>query len=428
MPLQPLGQEQLEDRIVVGGTASGNAIAAALGAGAGLLRIFTHSDGVCAYLGSRVLCPLLKRWPAHQDGRRRPACVGRSRCHRLHMPLGQALADERLLSPDSVSGRIVMLGTCYGFLPASAIIEPVWGHTDALLSLGRVGAVVATWGLSFGDDHDFDPLAEDIDAGLPVGTALARFSRRATARSGRIRQCLLGDPRVRLPNEGHAAQDAPILPAAPAAAESIGGDFLAWLLLLGETALRTPAHRAELAQARRAAGDLGNSLLSHGQRMHILRAIARLGSMPSKLWLSLGCDLRKQHGPAVACGTCHQSVWVFDGHVPVAGPADRQLIVCPNCGILEDSPADRSSLRLTLRTTALDLIGSMHGPWSAGARIESFGKEHVRWKDWGANNAEDGRFRPLDIADSLPPTHGFASVFLLSSRREIRVLTVPFVH
>jgi hypothetical protein len=76
------------------------------------------------------------------------------------------------------------------------------------------------------------------------------------------------------------------------------------------------------------------------------------------------------------------------------------------------------------KKTRQKLSGILPGRWSAGLRIESFGKGRCVWLDWGTNEA-DGHFLAGNLLAHLPDGYSFVSVFLLSEGGDSRVLTVP---
>ena len=57
---------------------------------------------------------------------------------------------------------------------------------------------MTTWQITMGAPADTEPLARDLARGTPLGKALARFNRSASARRTGQLMCLLGDPDLRL--------------------------------------------------------------------------------------------------------------------------------------------------------------------------------------------------------------------------------------
>jgi len=277
--------------------------------------------------------------------------------------------------------------------------------------------------LSFGTEQDFEPLARDVAAGVPAGVALARFEQTEAVRAGRIRACLLGDPRVRLPAPPTPPGIDPVLsdsewPTPPVAAST----FLGLLFSSAEDSSPDDQTRARFASARRACDTDDPDGLSPAARRLCLEALASVGSMPSKLWVPFARPLGRATGRDGRCRACGQQTLVLGTEIPVRRVTPRALTICANCGVVDDRGPDAPALQLDLCGTELHVSGPLTGAWSAGIRLEAFGKEETAWLPW-ADTDPSGRLAPRDLATHLPVGHSFVSAFLLSAAGELRVLT-----
>lgn len=195
----PVGNLRQRKKRVLGQYCSPKEIRRAIGAGAGLLNIMTHSDGVDAFFGATTLCPIQSladfKW-----GPRPPKCVVRGVCHRHDITLGQAMRAKFLLRPSEVAARLLVFHTCRGVLPADSLVDPEWGLLRQLLSSPKVGAVATTWEIVGLVAGDLERVARQLDHRLPAGKALARFANNPAVRLRKPRFCLFGDPRLILPD------------------------------------------------------------------------------------------------------------------------------------------------------------------------------------------------------------------------------------
>jgi hypothetical protein len=157
--------------------------------------------------------------------------------------------------------------------------------------------------------------------------------------------------------------------------------------------------------------------------MSCLEALASSGAMLSKLWVQLAGPLRRSDEPGRRCQVCLQQTLMLSADVPVDRDAARALTICPNCGIVDDSRVGAPIVDFDLHDTEVSIHGALPGEWSAGLRVETFGKEETTWLPWG----ETDRFGLLPRCEigTLPIGHAFVSAFLLSALGELRVLTRP---
>lgn len=169
-----------------------------LGAGAGVLSIHGHSEGVSLPLaGGSALC----RWPnlgRPSNSERGPECAYTGFCKALKTPVRDASAAGALISPHVIAARILVNTGCHGAFVGSSYIDSAWSIFPDIVTNPTVGAVLAVPELSLAL---LDPLRQELITALrggePVGVALAHFEDNPTVREIGFRFLLFGDPQVR---------------------------------------------------------------------------------------------------------------------------------------------------------------------------------------------------------------------------------------
>jgi hypothetical protein len=382
-PLVSMGYEQLGRNILVGGQANPRQTRSALRAGAGVLHVHTHSDGVDAELpAGLVLCPmrelLRRKRPGTDDA---PACLVTGFCHRLDVPLAEALRSSRTLKPTRIAARVLMLDTCWGLQPPFGLVGARWASSGPLLEGGTVGAIVTTWEICLTSPLTSLSLVEQIVGGRPLGEALTAFARAGREQGNDVRFCLLGDPAMRVGRDTASPPRAIVRADQRSGAEGVSGAsaFLRAHLLLSRQSARAPEVRlgdealAALARCELAAWT-GQPLegdpegLGPAMRAAVLRYLLARGSIPSKTWnqFTLRTVSLDQRLPCLTCGRITRG-YLMDLRQP--GPT-RRLRNCPRCGQIEDAPAD---LELGLRVDSRGDL-HLHGdfpclPWAGGLLV-----------------------------------------------------------
>jgi hypothetical protein len=363
-----------------------------LGAGAGLLTVRTHSNGLDAWLGpSTVLCPLDGVTPG-AGLLQRPRCHITGHCHKLKMPVDEARDAGALLAPEELSARVLVLESCFGLLQPDATLDPAWTFAPRLVASPRIGAFLTSWNVHFGGEGELAELADDLGSGTPLGDALSRFLN-APERRHRIRLCLFGDPRLRLPPSSSS-----VLSAAKPVAEK-----------------RPPR------EGRRVAGELDlrrRMILEELDNMDdetraladpVLEALAKPGGTTDaelrELMLQFLLSWAYWPSPAqsikVAEGSCHlcgRRTDLLLTRFPGAG--DRRINLCARCGRTQDMPASADVCLWQTDPRRLALTGSLpSSDWCAGVIVESAGERfHYRWPA-----AEDGSpAETCDISSARP--------------------------
>jgi hypothetical protein len=388
----------------IGEGAPAGLVREALGAGAGLLNLMTHSDGVDACLGgSTTLCPI-EATPDWSSGPA-PMCVVRGICHRHSMSLTEATLASFLIRPRDVSARLLVFHTCKGILAADSLVDPHSGLLPRLLDQPRIGAVVTTWEMTLMVQQDLDRVAAPLQQGLPVGEALARFLNVRPVRRRNLRMCLFGDPRLRLPASSRITSR-----TAPTRRDSGDRAFLEAYLHHQRSSRLPNATRLiqEVARYLAKRRRLRPATDTEGgpTREAILNLFCRFGSTPSSDWNQFARIVASVPSPSPCpqCGALTQT-WTMR----ISGPKGprRRMVNCPRCGFIHDSPADYPHLELRLQGQVLRLAGPRpRGTWSARVMIDpnlATGELPARrWLDWPAG--PDGMpVRYFEIGACLEP-------------------------
>ncbi len=356
LPMLAFAKTASSECVMLGQAASSQETAAMISTGAGVLSIQTHSDGIDAFLHPElILCPMVPTHlalPEHDL----PRCRLNGTCHRLHIPLEEALGSGMLFPPELLQARILVLDVCWGLRPPSDVNSAGWGYMHKLLHTYRVGAILVTWEFVRTHPRLMTSLADDIAAGEPVGIALARHNRKVEPATGNW-MCLIGDPRVKLP-------------AAPSM-------FLAGRFIALEDTLERKEIAEQLAYLRAYITNVKHS--RHGTyEDHYEAAIAALENCEREIhclvplrnggegslqrfrrtlldflcgrwpvtamtWMELA-ESAESLGSSV-CSVCRRTAEIMLWKLWTPGAPRRITTKCPNCGFSADVPENRS-LRL----------------------------------------------------------------------------------
>lgn len=353
------------------------ALSAALTTGAGTVGMAVHGDGLDSYVGGgKVICAVKGR--ENLDAARRPDCVAAGYCHRLHMNLRDALADERTISSRELRCRIGVILSCFGIPATQSLVAPHWSLLQSRLERGAVGAIVTPWGLAIPFDDLLLQFTEDLVTGHSVGEAIARSYEYLDEASAINRLCLFGDPRVRLPR----AEDS--LAAIEALRDELGGPVVepagnppppelidvraARARILAEcvgfvrSEVKPGTEDMRLAdEAIAALTTLLTQDPEHWTRESIdrasvaaLRALARVGSV----WKYLS-RLGSRVAPvpcSARCRSCARSLRATHRRLDIPGAADRLELWCDRCGVLLDTERDSRFASCTFSFSAGRLV------------------------------------------------------------------------
>lgn len=395
----------------------GDRVRALLGAGAGVLTVLTHSDGVDASLGDLVLCPMGEP-VAGADPARSPSCWSSGICHRLSRPLDEALTSGRIARASDIRCRVLVWDACFTLAYHSDPLDPRWSMLLRLLDAPGIGALAIAPDLSHDSPASLEPLAAALAGGVRLGDALARHNRDPLRRAIGARLLLFGDPRVALAatRTGAAAADQVEKRAAPAAAPlaSSGWPMLETLAWAEQD---SPAFFAEPARAALAA--LENAAPEREIREHFAELLAcRVRAFTQ--WASLS-DPDRLRGRTAPCPRCGGPARQMGHTMRASGLSPRLVTVCPRCQVVEDMPLG-CDLTVAIAGDQIAIAGTLpRSDWAARARVYA----QVPWNGplvrWPA--AADGSpVRRLDIGP-VAASGVHQVTFVLVSGREYAAVT-----
>lgn len=358
----------------------------ALGVGASVLTVLTHADGLNAYLGDDLtLCPRDSLWPNGADRSDAPACAVTGFCHRRSAPFDAALRSSELLHPSAIAARVLVMNACVAVIPEDNYIPAASGFGIRLMTNPRIGAMIAAWRPSLTWPLHTRELAEALLAGVPAGAAVARYNRARDADGSSHRLGLFGDPTTIA-----VTNPRPNIVAAspkPTSGSIDGSDRLAAML-------RNPTANGfdEIADA--------------------------LAAEPhfTDLWLPTATGVRRLLHPT-DCLMCSNSVVTY--RVSTVGGAERDLELCPRCGVTRDAPASLSASLLVRDGIAVLDAPPRHGSWSATLSVHAhppFVTSHCRWPA-----TSDGSPQIALRLDPVPPVPIVVSLTMVSTFGALRL-------
>jgi hypothetical protein len=410
-------------------------IAAALGAGAGVLQLSHHSDGLDGSLGEGLtLCPM-DRPPATADPGRPPRCWVTGKCIRQQRPVEEARAEGRLLPPEAIAARVLVWDACRALMLPHGQLDARWALAERLLSSGNIGAVIMPWEAIIANPA-VERLCADLAEGTPAGEALPRFLRAPLSRRLGHRMCLFGDPRLRAAPPPTRPGARPRRNETNVAVEESHAQLEECGLL--RACLQNGA--MEKDEARRAAAAEAVTALRHYEERvwtgHPLegspeapgpqmrgKALAHLMRGPElPIWTAYAfCD-GVDSASTRRCGTCGARLkcWRYRLRIPGVGP--RRVSTCGRCALAEDAPwGSDLTLRVDDRRVVV-LEGTLpSGRASAGLVVEDF--RQIRRPSWplGADGSPVRTFELPSGAPTLPTRLG---LFLIDGCR----LTLLVAH
>lgn len=374
---------------------------AALTAGAGLLNVMTHSDGIDAYLGGKAtLCPM--EFPSRSvSAGDLPHCIARRFCHRHGRKLNDKTLASFLVNPRDLAARLIVFHTCRGLLPQQSLVDPRWSLVWKILDNPRVGAIATTWAMILMVEQDLGRAAAPLQRGVPAGTALAEFQSHPSVSRRGVRMCLFGDPRLRLPA-------GTVVSRRSRAPRLISGD-LAFLqaYMHFKRSSKLPNAPRLIRIVKKALGGqpcaTGNPT-TRRLREAVLDLFSYFGSTPSSDWNRFAEIVRSVPCPW-PCPQCGKSTQLWTMQILWTKGSRRRMVSCPRCGFVDDSPAGYPNLQLRLEGTLLRLAGPLpERDWSARVLIDPglpTGESPARrWLSWPAG-PDQMPVRGFDIGRSV---------------------------
>lgn len=333
--------------------------------GLGVVAAATHSDGVDAHLGDATLCGVAAG--GAPGAARAPTCIVAGRCHRLDAPLDRALSSPSLVSPATLSARVLLWMTCLGVVPTTWPVDRRGTVGTHLLANASIGALLTAWTIGRVDERMTTALTDALAAGASAGAALGAYRSSVDGGYPHARLALFGDPRTRATPAPAQAPDVR-LPAgrrvdarAEGAPDPFGVDVARASLRAGAVAGLEPQRRA-LVDALGARGGAGLCEAA------VAYVAARGWSSWTADWSAGAASVHAAHG--VACRSCGQPAEVYVG--VLASGARRRTTVCPSCNTVEDGPVRwRAPVVEVVPGNALALRWRPDGAWAARLRLSS---------------------------------------------------------
>ncbi len=432
-PTINFGAQMSREFSIVGGRAKPSEFREALSCGAGLLTLYSHSDGIDAYLREQldlVLCPIENADPSSAPSPA-PSCVMTGICHRCRKPMSEVMGSDILLAPEVVKANILVYCVCWGLYPSQHVHSPEYALSRRLIGSFNIGALITSWEINIQRLPLTAGLFHDIARGLTLGEALARHLSTSEARANYHKLCLIGDPAIRLPPSNIHDPLANIQqvqrPRVPSA-QCMGGLTLLRLMTNSFSSGNNDDHAAQRALAALveyetmlAEGLRHDAGLVDRFRQQLLAYLTNQDTMLSKCWAKFAEAVEVVPEKA-ACSVCGRRTLLREFSMRIPGAKARRERTCPSCGSIEDCPADRSMSMSVEPGGLMRLHGELpKSSWCARISVERFyTPETYKW-DWPA--APSGEPMPsfqVPIAWPLVPFR--LSVILVYEDSEFAVL------
>jgi hypothetical protein len=445
-------------QVTLGSQSPKSARIAALGAGAGLLQIISHSDGVDAYLGEGLT--LCSRFD-YLDGRasRPPRCVLTNTCHRAMlsrtavksgnfpkveqlMSMQDAIKSGELLSPSHLSATTLVWDVCWGVVDRDFPIHQRWSLGLQLATHAAVGAMVTTWQLEIQNEELIERFSQLVAQGLRLGDVIATINSSPDARRFGNLFCLFGDPFLRLQLENNCLTSPEMKKCENSTMVNLSHEIphSTRQKLLVEACLDRvqdecfPALGQLTALAvegiKKISSDVSFNNFSNNScfleeytsvQVKILNVFSRYEGSLFELYQSFGITKSKTKAPR--CPHCRKVLNCLDVNLP-GFKVDRIVSMCPRCGMIEDRESN-SPIRLEIGkggVLILKNLSLLDVPCSGLVVLDPVvqsERKTIPWpKDKSGRNCETLRLnKNLPIAD-------FSVVVLLMVNLELNVYSV----
>jgi hypothetical protein len=375
----------------------------ALAYGAAILAVLTHSDGIDAGLARNLIaCPVL-RPPSGAPGGRSPDCHRFRWCHRMSLPLDQAVSGGHLVGADGIRARVLVWSACSAVVDERGPVDRRWSFVHQIQGNPAVAAAVATWRTHTGHGPALE-LAGSLAAGVSLGEAVRRHNQSATVRGRGCQLAILGDPRLSAPEAqlfglprdssapGHAPSRTLRRPAharaATTPAPALEADIQLLEAIADGVAAREPGPRSSdirerfsTACAALRADPVSSRSIAAFQEAGL--AVLTCHPRPYLFWSGLSQKFEASRGRA--CDACRQSMTetVFE---PGDLPSVRRISACPSCLVAEDAPVQaRLGIRV-LPGGTLELLGEpLPGRFAACGKVWSMHHDRGAPFTWPTN-------------------------------------------
>lgn len=431
-PIIDFGVEMSPEYLFVGGRAEPSEFREALSCTAGVLTLYTHSDGIDAYLRKDlVLCPIES---ANSSEQLLPSCVLSGICHRCSRPISEVLGTDVLLAPEIVRAHVFIYCVCWGLYPSPGVHSPGFSLSRRFLQSFTIGALLTSWEINIQSLPVTARLFHDVARGLPLGEALALHLSSEEARSSHHKLCLIGDPSMRLsqsdiqdPLKGIQAFKKPPGPSQ----RCMAGLGLLRLMVHHYGKQCCPSSNGDASSNIMATVAEYETMLAGGSRYNpgtaarfrreMVEYLASQDTMLSKSWTKFAGETRVLP-EKTPCPICGRRTIARVSSLRILDAVSRRETMCPSCGSIEDSPVDCKMWMTVEPDGWMQLHGALPGSdWHARITIERFFvRETYGWEWPSAPTGEP--LRSFRVPEPWPVVPFRLSVIMLFGDSEFSAL------
>lgn len=341
-------------------------------AGVEAVVLHGHGNGVDLQVGDSVLCVQVDHLRGDASGQERtlPCQIG-GPCRMDHLPL------RAYWGASAFRARIAVLLSCWGFLPADALVANELGFAAALLRGGSVEALVASTRVTYGTPEVTRACRAFLERGGTVGHLTLLLN--SSAETASPAYVCIGDPDTTIAS--NARQGLPPHQCAGALPDGLPPRELRLpqLLWLEDLVRELEGPPAELVALREATASLvrgHGQPLARGLARWLAEQILRVGLPP---WSAGAVAVGGESGgrPCPLCGSPFLTQeWSYAG-LPTLR---RRLERCPIDGLVRDTQAGPGMLSVEpgpegprlLAVTGTDLEVVVAGGGTGGADMAGF--------------------------------------------------------
>lgn len=388
-PMIDFGAQMSPEYSFVGGRAEPSEFRDALSCTAGLLTLYTHSDGIDAYLRTDlVLCPIKSADSSDQSGPL-PSCVLTGICHRCSRPMSKVLGTDVLLAPEIVKAHVFIYCACWGLYPPPGVHSPSFSLSRRFLQSFTIGALLTSWEINIQRLPLTAKLFHDVARGLPLGEALALHLSSEEAHGSYHKLCLIGDPSIRL---SHSDIRDPLdsiqaFKKPPGPSERCMAGLALLRLMVHHYAQEGDASSSVIATiAEHETMLIGvhqhNPDLAQRFRREMVDYLTSQDTMLSKSWTQF-VDATEVVPDKTPCSICGRRTIARVYSLRIPGAVFRCETMCPNCGSIEDSPIDHRISMSVDPDGLMRLHGALPGSdWRARITVERFFTRETYGWEW----------------------------------------------
>ena len=420
-PTWQIDDQWAGERHLLGALASREAIRTVLTSNSAMLTLMTHSNGFDALLGEGLaMCDAVAEKGRSLTGG--PCCHFTGECHRLRVPVHDAVDSGGIVLPDQIRARIFFFCTCLGVMFDKETIDSAWGFTDGLLG-GNIAATITSWTVLLPDLEYLELALRKLYSGMTVGQSVAELNSRGTG----ITLAVLGDPDVRIDALSQESLDQLQFHTPDEQVPGDGGRFLCALtyaasLSTTDTHQQLAAAAAEELQFYEHAVGLGitarQSYIGATMRKAVMDFLGSWGVLISGFWTP---SAFRRSRSACVCDACGKSADLFQFEFRQTSIPPRELLICQLCGIRRDAPA-ASQLSVTRCGRSLTL----HGPlpeedWSAIVHFDCQDRTLSCFVEWPRSGV-GAPVRTFELPSPWPPGPLIIGVILVAGA-ELTIVT-----